>query len=64
MSVIGLRDRPCLPGLGLLPVVGESVQAMRFVDPNERPYFLWNERTTVAQFREALATSSDEDRAG
>lgn len=36
---------------------------MRFTDPNERPYFLWNEPTTVAQFRAALASAPDEERA-
>jgi hypothetical protein len=32
--------------------------AMRFTDPDERPYFLWNEATTVAQFRQALRDRS------
>jgi hypothetical protein len=26
-------------------------------EPNARPYFLWDEQTTVAQFRDALATA-------
>jgi hypothetical protein len=36
---------------------------VRFTNPDERPYFLWNEPTTVAQFREALSTATDEERA-
>lgn len=36
---------------------------MRFTDPDERPYFLWNEATTVAQFRQALAQAPDAERA-
>lgn len=39
------------------------MEVMRFPDPDARPYFLWNEATTVAQFREALARASDEERA-
>lgn len=35
----------------------------RFTDPAERPYFLWNETTTVGQFREALARAEPAERA-
>ncbi len=35
----------------------------RFSDPDERPYFLWNEETTVAQFRAALAAASEDEKA-
>lgn len=30
---------------------------MRFTDPAERPYFLWDEPTTVGEFRAALVTA-------
>jgi hypothetical protein len=36
---------------------------VRFTDPDERPYFLWSEATTVGQFREALARADDAERA-
>ncbi len=36
---------------------------MRFADPNERPYFLWNEPTTVGEFRAALAAATGEQKA-
>lgn len=35
----------------------------RFTDPNERPYFLWNETTTVGAFREALARAEGPEKA-
>ncbi len=35
----------------------------RFTDPTERPYFLWDEQTTVGAFRQALATGTAEERA-
>jgi len=35
----------------------------RFTNPDERPYFLWNEQTTVAQFRAALASASEDEKA-
>ncbi|MDX2168553.1 MAG: hypothetical protein SF182_15870 [Deltaproteobacteria bacterium] len=31
-------------------------------DPNARPYFLWDESTTVGAFRAALAVATDEER--
>jgi hypothetical protein len=36
---------------------------VRFANPDERPYFLWSEPTTVAQFRHALAQAGDDEKA-
>lgn len=32
-------------------------------DSNARPYFLWDERTTVGEFRRALADAQDDEKA-
>ncbi len=32
-------------------------------DPNARPYFLWDEQTTIGAFREALARGDSADKA-
>ena len=35
----------------------------RFTDPNERPYFLWDESTSLGAFREALAGAAGPEKA-
>ena len=35
----------------------------RFADPLSRPYFLWDEQTTLGAFREALAHSPEPEKA-
>lgn len=36
--------------------------AARFANPDERPYFLWDEPTTVGQFRRALAEADSPEK--
>jgi hypothetical protein len=36
---------------------------VKFANPDERPYFLWSEPTTVGQFRQALAQAPDDEKA-
>lgn len=36
---------------------------MKFANPDERPYILWSEPTTVGQFRSALAEAPDDEKA-
>lgn len=42
---------------------GYTLDVARFTDPEERPYFLWNETTTVAQFRHALEVATEDEKA-
>ena len=37
--------------------------AARFSNPSERPYFLWDEQTTVGEFRVALASAPEAEKA-
>lgn len=55
--------RSSRPRCGKSSARSVQTQVVRFTDPNVRPYFLWNEPTTVAQFRAALASAQDEERA-
>lgn len=35
----------------------------RFADPEARPYFLWDEQTTIGAFREALVHAHEPEKA-
>ena len=51
-------------GIGLaVSVMRMGPTTSRLLDPNERPYFLWWTRLTVAEFRQRLREGTTEDRA-